>query len=64
MGCGEAGQHLATLREQNPGAPPIGGCREPGELDGAGKAQSRFHRRRDKLAVGMRGMLSGSDIIK
>ena len=55
MGRGEAGQHLAALRKEDPGAPPIGGRCKPGELDGSGKAQPRLHRRRDKLAVGIGG---------
>ena len=54
-GGGKAWQHLAALREQNPRAPPIGRCGEPGELDGAGKAQPRIHRCGDKFAVGIGG---------
>ena len=53
VGGGEAGQHLAALSEQYPGAPPIGGCGETGEFDGASEAQPGVHWRRDEFAVGI-----------
>ena len=52
---GEAGQHLAALRQEDAGAPPVWRRGEPGQFDRAGKAQPQRHRRRDEFAVGIGG---------
>ncbi len=65
---GEARKHPAALLEQNPGASPIGGADRPASSTVSAKRRPAAIGVTTNLpsasAVGMRGMISGSGIIR